>query len=414
MAFQYTSNPNATQVPSPTPGPGVLPVLSLPVGTDAPTIESLYQAFKVDADFTGHIQGSVNLERPLIPVVGSGFTAVTYSSFGGTVTPSGNVDTFNGTRVVIQIQTGGAVGTATFKTSVDGGNTYGALQTTAASMTDATSSITLAFSGTFTANGTASFRSAYTPRLRVLDANLNGRWTIDHNGLPTGGRISQFREEWVIGPGATGSPWTTTGGAGAAIAAQNPTASYNARFVQLTPPTSGGAVYSATAPKLFIANASQNSIVMEFELGLNAAAAGTTSATTWYAGFGTQADPSTDVNIVAIGKKHNQANYQLYTGNGGLQGFTATSTAPTAGTYPTDRIRIEIQGTGSPAATYQAVFFVNESMVGTVTSASLPGATALQPLFGVNNEGGAPAGSPLAFMGPPTVTWNRFLNGPGL
>lgn len=50
MASNYTGNPSAAQAPSSAPGPGVVPVISIPAGTDTRSIESITQQMKVNAD----------------------------------------------------------------------------------------------------------------------------------------------------------------------------------------------------------------------------------------------------------------------------------------------------------------------------------------------------------------------------
>lgn len=267
-----------------------------------------------------------------------------------------------------------------------------------------------------------------TPQYQYQDAAGNTRLVVDHNGYPLGGRISEFREEWAYttNPGSglqtawAGTPWTTdinaSGATGGALALTAPTASYNARYLTLTPPTTLGASTVLWGPQLFIANAAAMSVVMEFEFGMNAAAAGTASKTSYLVGLqdGTD-DPTTDQNVITLYKKYNQANWQRMTlAAGVLKDSTLTSTAPTAGAYPTDRFRLEIQGSSSPYGAYQARIFINETLIGTIAAANLPGAIALRPVFSAFTENGAPVGSPLAYVGPVKLMWNRFLSGPGL
>jgi hypothetical protein len=161
--------------------------LSLPQDSDGATFANLYQAFKALGDYITYSQKTVLLAQPRLPVsASSGFTAVTYVSFGGTVTPSGNVKIASGLNFMVLCTLGGAVGVAQFKTSMDGGNTYGAVQTTAASMTDATSGITFAFSGTLTLNGTAQFFSALAPVAVWTGTDGAFRSQVDHNGMRAG------------------------------------------------------------------------------------------------------------------------------------------------------------------------------------------------------------------------------------
>jgi len=184
------------QPPSAPPGAGVPPTVALPNDGEPANAASVAQAYKTLADFSAHAQASSRPDVPVLASSSSAFTAPSYNGFGGTVAPSGAVHHSDGLRVVIQVQAGGAVGVATFKTSIDGGATFGVTQTTAASMTDATSGITLAFAGTLTAFGTAAFRSAFTPLAQWRDAAGNGRALVDHNGYVGGKRFS-FREDWI-------------------------------------------------------------------------------------------------------------------------------------------------------------------------------------------------------------------------
>lgn len=50
MAAPYIGNPSAAQSPSPAPGPGIIPTVSLIADADGNTAANLYQAWKVPAD----------------------------------------------------------------------------------------------------------------------------------------------------------------------------------------------------------------------------------------------------------------------------------------------------------------------------------------------------------------------------
>ena len=250
------------------------------------------------------------------------------------------------------------------------------------------------------------------PQLRVVDASGNTRYIVDHNGFPTAYGLQQFSDQWLVSPGSNANVWTTVLGTAAAIATQNPSASYNARYLLITPSsTSGVANYAlAYSSMLFLCNTSAMSLVLEFDIGLNTAAAGTTSNTSWFVGFDNGFDPlGSDLSLVGLRKKYNAVNYDLLSGNGSLVGSAATSpaTPPTVGTVPVDRVRIEIQGATSAYGAYQARFLVNNVAVGTVAAANMPGATAMRFVFGCANEGGAPSGSPLGYLGPVNIMWNR-------
>lgn len=56
MASPYTGNPTGVQAPGTQPMPGVLPIVSIPAGTDVRTIESITQEMKECADFIAYIQ----------------------------------------------------------------------------------------------------------------------------------------------------------------------------------------------------------------------------------------------------------------------------------------------------------------------------------------------------------------------
>lgn len=51
MPQNYTGNPDAHQLPAQVPADGAAPVLALPVGTDVPSVSSIYQPLKVLADY---------------------------------------------------------------------------------------------------------------------------------------------------------------------------------------------------------------------------------------------------------------------------------------------------------------------------------------------------------------------------
>jgi len=194
----YQGNADAVQTPSPAPGPGVAPIVYLPADQDGASFAQLAQQEKVNADFITHIQSAVRLDRPFQNQTLSPFTAVAHTGSGtGTFTPSGNVKFSAGIRFLVKILTTGASGAATFATSLDGGNTFGATQTTAVSMTDATSGVTFAFTGNFVAGDTYGFKGAFTPQAMWSDSAGNARFLVDHNGYPLG-RIGRWSELWVL------------------------------------------------------------------------------------------------------------------------------------------------------------------------------------------------------------------------
>jgi hypothetical protein len=409
-ATPYTGVPTNVQPPSSAPGPGVAPSGNIPAGTDQLSIESITQDMKVDKDFIAYVQKAARWTNPHVQAAASAFTAVTQTGGGsGTVTPSASPSPLYYVWV-IQIQTGGAVGTATFKTSIDGGNTYGALQTTAASMTDATTGITLAFASTFNASTTYAFTNAILPLASWLNGAGNGRWLVDHNGFPMGGRISEVSEEWdfsagALGAGAiAGTRWTTALAAGSAVSLQSPTANYNARFAQFTPSSTGSLQTLLYSYPFFLANTPAMSLRLDMEFGISVGGAATNVS--WYWGFGAGTNPLADNSILAFYKDNVGTNYSVITGTGIARTLSLTSIAPTLGVYPTDRFTIEIQGSASPLGAYQAFFYINDAYV--FNTSSLPGATAMRFMFGSSNDGGAPSGSPVGSLGKVKMCWNRY------
>ena len=411
MASPYTGVPTSTQTPAPAPAPGAIPIVSIPAGTDALSIESITQWAKVSADYFAHIQSAVRLDVPIVAAAGSAFTTVVHTGAGtGTLAPSGSVRISTGTRIVVKIIASGASGAATFATSMDGGNTYGGTQTTAASMTDATSGITFAFTGNFVLSDTYAFRSGYTPQATWGDAAGNPRYIVDHNGFPTSYGLQEFFDQWLWLPGSANSFFATLLGTGSALGLQSPASSYNSRFLQITPSSTAGIANQTQAYTsfLFIPTSSM-SLVAEFDVGMNAAAAGATSNTSWFFGFDLANDPlGADTNLVGLVKRYNSTVWGFLSGNGSTTGVTLTGISPTLGSgLPVDRIRIELHGSASAYGAYQAKLFVNSVLAATLTSLLPTGTQRL--VFTCANEGGAPVGSPLAVIGPVNMFWNRAL-----
>jgi hypothetical protein len=376
MPSPYPANPAATQPPSPAPGPRVLPVLSIPGGSEVRTIESITQQMKAKADFLGHIQSAVGLDVPVLNSGTSGFTAPSYSAFGGTVAPTGGVHIADGTRFVIQIQLGGAVGVATFKTSIDGGNTYGALQTTSASMTDATSGITLAFAGTLTAAGTATFRSAFTPLAEWSNQAGNLRQIIDHNGYRRG-RVNEYYNDWMeLGSGSVvGANNNTAGRLNWNIPAA---ANANCGWSSAIPGASsalqinGTNVANATTTRFYsvsgaIAIGSFVEAVLEFEVALTGQTA--TDIKVGFVGAGSTAtgSPTAAATEIALCKQATDAHWQLVTSNGSSAPKIDTGIVPTA----LDRITMELYGSASPLGAVTARMFINDSLVVNATPATM-------------------------------------------
>lgn len=324
------------------------------------------QALEVPEDFLAHIQSAVRLDVPVLASGSSGFTPITINTTGGSITPSGSVHISDGIRFAIQIQTGGPVATATFKTSMDGGNTYGALQTTAASMTDATSGITLAFVGTFTTLGVALFRSAYTPLTAWADAGAVPRYAVDYLGYPLGTRLLQFQEQWIGLPGAVTSGSFTpatrwqvaTSGAGTGCNVQSGASVYATPSAQVNCGSAVGA-YSCLYTALQIVMPNTNQVtVLEWDANL----ALINNVGIWGVAMGFDiAVPFlgtlNGARLVAGSNVSGVSNSNWWMQNG--KGSAATTTDTGVATALTvTKFRLEIHGSGSPYGA-STRFFIN-------------------------------------------------------
>lgn len=412
----YTANPNAAKAPSPAPGPGVIPVINSPQDLiDDVNAANFAQQSEVNADFIAHIQSAVHLDTPAVAASGSGFTSPSYASFGGTVAPSGSVKINTGTRFVIKIIAGGSVGTATFQTSTDGGNTFGSTQTTAASMTDATSGITLAFTGTLTINGTASFRSAFTPQASRQDAAGNIRSLVDHNGYPMG-RITRLQEDWLgafatisaaTNPLSNFAKWAFTNNSTESMAVQPPNATYPANYVDLATLASGSSQTMLYFNRACVApSSSLLSFVFECEVGLANVGAAISQADIAF-GFNTNNGSTPPYSSSIMLRYSGSGNWIASTSGGGSQD---TGVAPSAATDPSSgqRFRFEIHGSSSP---YGAVclFFINEALCASLTT-GIPSAI-LFPIFNLKNS---TAAINHMYIGSVSMAWNRWLSVPAL
>lgn len=412
MASPYSGNKDAVQSPSPALAPGATPTVSLVQDADGNTTANLYQAWKVPADAMAYLLASSRPDFAVLNASGSGFTTPVNTALGGTITPSGNAHIADGVRFTIQIQTGGVVGVATFKTSMDGGSTYGALQTTAASMTDATSGITLAFVGTFTGAGTSVFRSAFTPLAQWLDQGGNARGMIDHNGYRRG-RVTEFYEDWLFINGAL-SPGTgnfgrfgystPTGGNGNYFPPNSTNNVSGLLGLSTSGTLSGNTIYAKTTQNIFVLQ-SQTSLIVEFEcLFPNSA-----DNMNWMVGFSNvlSGTPSSVNQIFAVGKRSSDTNYQLFSSSGSVLAAVDSGVVPASSSSPLDRITLELHGSASPYGA-RARLFVNEKMVETTT---VPTATAM-PLLVIGTTVGTSSSG--VSISPLRATWNRVLSIPAV
>lgn len=431
MASNYSGNKDAVQSPSPAWSSRCTPIASLAQDSDGNTLANLYQQMKTPFDGLKYLIDSSRPDFAVVGAAGTGFTAPVNTALGGTVTPSGNAHIADGTRFIVQIQLGGAVGVATFKTSVDGGNTYGALQTTAASMTDVTSGITLAFVGTFTALGTAAFLSGFTPLAQWRDAAGNGRQMVDHLGYRRG-RFNEFYTNWselgqkgsfagVAGPTTGGSSifWDIATG-GTLIATSLASAMPGGRFVQILTSNQTNAATSAVfSPWLFSPASTYTSMVLEFDVSLSPSILsldfkiGLTHQDSAGAFVGPVGSPIAGEQALCLVKQAGDAHWFLETAD--TFGFTKTDTGITPSTTAAtpDRVTIELHGSGSPY-NIRAVVFINEKPVINAGNGSI----ANFPVFdqamcftvAAQAKSGTNSGSITA--SPVRMLWNRYLSLP--
>lgn len=423
----YPGNPTASESPSPPPGSNYSTVVALPADdVSGATWAAVQQPLKTLADRAAFQQKSSNAFLPQTPTSGSGYSAVSHTGSGtGTVAPSGSVSITAGVYFAVKIILGGAVGTATFQSSLDGGVTYGATQTTAASMTDATTGVTLAFAGTFTATDVYQWTSAFTPQAQWKDSAGNVRYLIDHNGYPAG-RRTEFREGWFGGAFNYATAGIVPGlPLWQVYAANAPTGfstgpifggiSYPSSMAQIDPAqANAGKLAISTGAGLVLQTYS--AFIMEWEAALNTVGA---NNQTFFVGIGAEAtgsDPMVATSALAFRKTSAQTNWQAYTGSGTAQTSTDTGVAPVANTL--QRFRIAYYGSATPIGIAQgsavALFWINEALVAAVT-ATLPtaGGTAARDelCFGLGalNTAGLGAAQPMV-VSPLYATWNRALS----
>lgn len=117
MATDYPANPSATQAPASAPGSNVMPIISIPAGTDAPTIESITQALKCHTDYNGWLTQRVPDTTDNFMVddfLGSAVATDKWSSVTSGVALVD--DSANGGAGALFLNTGAVAGTYTIQT----------------------------------------------------------------------------------------------------------------------------------------------------------------------------------------------------------------------------------------------------------------------------------------------------------
>jgi len=428
LGTNYPGNPNAVQSPSPVPGPGVVPVVYLPSDLDGNTVANFWQSEKVPADFIAYLQKTALWRPPgTLSSTTPGFTAVTHTGAGtGTVTPKAPLNALvnnvtNGPQsVMINIIVGGAVGVATFQWSNDGGVTYGTTQTTAASYTDGTSGITIAFGGTtFNANDTYAFRPTDTPLAQFQDSVGITRGIFDALGHHMG-RVTEFREDWFnffTAPAASGTTNPLVGNQKWQAVNTNGAIAFNsigANQVATGLKISCGAsqsCYLLSSNDVHPGLSSSNTWLChewDFEVASNAIAA---SHGKVYLGFNQGTSPGTLYFWLRSDASVN-ANWQLECANGGTAttldtGIQALGTSDPF--YPNHRIRMQMLCSTGPFGIHICRAFIDEKLIGNLTT-NIPSG-GMKVIAGV--AGDATNGAQLYF-GSVLGKWARWSTSIGL
>jgi hypothetical protein len=275
--------------------------------------------------------------------------------------------------------------------------------------------------------------SVYTPQLLLKDTGGNVRGIVDHNGLFTNGNVAVFEECWVNG----GVPLLSTPGAHIPISSAYPRwycyldAAANGGLTDYF----GGANYPLNAAQIITNGTAPGSTALYSNCSVSIPTfTGLSSVQEWDAGLNPNATGgSGSGNIAYMGLDGTGGSSNLgnstsyirfegsYAGNwicaalgasGGRQTVNTGISVPTQND-PITRFRLEYHGSTSPigilngAAT--ALFFINGSLVGTLTSAGTPKLpTGNQSLaFGVNEP--SSSSECVLSLGVVRASWNRFL-----
>lgn len=214
------------------------------------------------------------------------------------------------------------------------------------------------------------------PQLVVKDAAGHVRAVIvDHNGLPTKGRVNHFREEWKVllssitaGGIVSGNPmwFLTVAGAPGGLITQAPRTFYGGTVANI-------GVLNTLANKMAVASGLQlvnpsnadATWVLEYDLAPDAI--GANGFTFWH-GLSGSKDPNAPASGYAWFRKANgDTNWQCETNDGATTTTVNSAVAPTVDTAALQRFRIELHGASSP---YGAMvrFFINETLVATSTT----------------------------------------------
>ncbi len=343
------------------------------------------------------------------------WSPVTHAGTGtGAVTPQNVGYTLSsGANYVVLITVGGAVGTAKFKLSSDGGVTYGAETLTAANVT--VSGVPLSFSGTFVANDTYQFYPSLTPLWQYVDGGGLLRHMIDHNGLDTD-RVCRVREEWLAGT-FTGVPmwsYVVVGAGAAAFLSADQT--HPCMALRLSPGgTFNDLARVMTSQQPFIL--APNTVgVFQFEAWLNA----DNNKADYWIGISNGGPFSGSTGLFCVSKLAADTTWKLRYGDAFGQSTADTTVAPATAAGTRNLIRLELHGSATPlGAAFGAVnvglVIVNNVVRNVIAGGS--GATAVPATNSLNivlQAGCSVAGNTGSLgLGPLLAVWTRLASQPG-
>lgn len=399
---------------APNPRPGIYPTIQIPDDFDPKNAATYFLAqYRAFADFIAYMQKTAKWRPPFAAsAVTAGFSSVatgTNNTGTGVVTVT-SLGSKSGSLYfpVIKIILGGARGVATFQWSNDSGASYGATQTTAATYTDATSGVTVAFSNdTYVANDTYSFWPSHSPLATFLGEDGSARSIVDHMGFP-GGRLGRFTCGWdvavTVAAGqsraqlAGDARWNRETSANAGIAREAPAAGFLANAVlKLTPGTANTNFCQIDSEHLFSGAATGLAARMEFDVALSAIGA---NLVDWTFGLSDQAD---DVPALRFYKDSTDTNWgSQYVDNAVGTSASDSGIAPVANAF--NRFRIEWYAPGTTSGKL-ALFFIDDKLVGAYQPAADLGNLCIK--FRGDCIGAATS---FARVGPVDVTWARFLD----
>lgn len=422
MSSNYTGDPGAIQPPGHLPTFGAKPIVNIPADGDPLAASSVAQAFKELADF-GAFQNSVaQYFPPLAPATDAiGYTSVTHVGAGtGTCTPtivSPGAPSTGNYAIVVKIIVGGAVATATFQWSSDGGETYGATQTTAATYTDSTTGYSVAFAGTFVADDTYAFSPADNPIIATVNALANVVQKFDHTGYFID-RSMDLRGNWafvqlatstanVVGDPSWDAVITSAGGTPEIFqSAYAPNVTDNFPALAIGAGTTAGDQVMVQTQNVLHARFPGLVAVMEGEMTMSTV--GAASKSDYYWGLSNQTDLSSSRNNSLMwAKLDGHASWRIVKADG-----STLTPAINPSSLVFDRLRIEVYYDLNVYGTPTVRWILNNKVVHVEQGASVTPNTTMHPIVGQISKSGIASQS--AHIGPIRLVWNRYANNPEL